>query len=200
MKEQVMDADMQANGSKVKNKGLWRKFFHLVRLAKIPYVGLAIYFAISLSTVYVAAKLPQVEGDVFTGNASIENIAWVIAIELLTNLVGMVMIVSMGIIGGRIDRNFRNAIWQKILRLEPKYFDQVSANSLLSRMTDDAESMKDFITLILSEITGMTTTVATITAMSTMNKGLAVMMAVFIPVFMIFGFVVGQLRCVSEIM
>lgn len=194
MKEQVIDADMQANGSKVKNKGLWRKFFHLVRLAKIPYIGLAIYFAISLSTVYVAVQLPQVESDVFTGNASVENIAWVIAVELLMNLVGMVMIVSMGIIGGRIDRNFRNAIWQKILRLEPKYFDNISANTLLSRMTDDAESMKNFITMILSEITGITTTIATITAMSTMNKGLAVMMAIFIPVFVIFGFVVGRIK------
>ena len=56
MKEQVIAADMQADGSKVKNKGLWRKFFHLVRLAKIPYIGLAIYFLISLSTVYVAVR------------------------------------------------------------------------------------------------------------------------------------------------
>lgn len=194
MKEQVKDADMQANGSKVKNKGLWRKFFHLVRLAKIPYIGLAIYFLISLSTVYVAVRLPQVESDVFTGNASVENIAWVIGVELLMNLVAVVMIASMGIIGGRIDRNFRNAIWDKILRLEPKYFDSVSANSLLSRITDDAESMKDFIMLILSEITGITTTVATIAAMSTMNKGLAVVLAVFVPVFMIFGFIVGRVR------
>lgn len=194
MKEQVNDADMQANGSKVKNKGLWRKFFHLVRLAKIPYIGLAVYFLISLSTVYVAVRMPQVESDVFTGNASVENIAWVIGVELLMNLVGVVMIASMGIIGGRIDRNFRNAIWGKVLRLEPKYFDSVSANSLLSRITDDAESLKDFIMLILSEITGITTTVATIAAMSTMNKGLAVVLAVFIPVFMIFGFIVGRIR------
>ena len=194
MKEQTIDPVMQENGEKVRNKGLWRKFFHLIRLAKIPYIGLAIYFLISLSTVYVAVRLPQVESDVFTGNASVENIAWVIAVELAMNMVGVIMIASMGVIGGRIDRNFRNAIWQKILRLEPKYFDRVSANSLLSRITDDAESMKDFITLILSEITGATTTVATITAMTTMNKGLAVMMAVFIPVFMIFGFIVGQIK------
>lgn len=194
MKEQKIDPVMQENGSKVKNKGLWRKFFHLIRLAKIPYIGLVIYFLLSLSTVYVAVKLPQVESDVFTGNASAANIAFVIGVELATSLIAVVMISSMGVIGGRIDRNFRNAIWQKILRLEPKYFDSVSANSLLSRITDDAESMKDFIMLILSEITGITTTVATITAMSTMNKGLAVMMAVFIPIFTFFGFIVGRIK------
>ncbi len=194
MKEQVPDASMAVKGEKVKDRGLWRKFFHLIRLAKIPYIGLAIYFLISLSTVYVAVRLPQVESDVFTGNASVENIAWVIAVELASSLVAVVMIASMGIIGGRIDRNFRNAIWQKILRLEPKYFDGVSANSLLSRMTDDAESMKDFIMLILSEITGITTTVATITAMSTMNKGLAVIMVIFIPVYIFFGFLVGRIK------
>lgn len=194
MKEQTIDPVAQANGGKVKNKGLWRKFFHLIRLAKIPYIGLVIYFLLSLSTVYIAVKLPKVESDVFTGNASVANIAWVIGVEMANMLVVLVMISSMGVIGGRIDRNFRNAIWQKILRLEPKYFDSVSANSLLSRITDDAESMKDFIMLILSEITGITTTVATITAMSTMNKGLAVMMAVFIPIFTFFGFIVGRIK------
>lgn len=194
MKEQIAEPDMQKNGGKVENKGFWRKFFHLVRLAKIPYIGLVIYYLVSLSTVYVAVRMPQVESDVFTGNASVKNIAWVIAVELATTLISLVMISSMGIIGGRIDRNFRNAIWQKILRLEPKYFDTVSANSLLSRMTDDAESMKDFIMLVISELTGIATTVATIAAMSTMNKGLAILMVVFIPIFLIFGFVVGRIR------
>lgn len=176
---------MQINGEKVKSKGLWRKFFHLIRLAKVPYVGIVLHFLISLSTVYVALKLPQVNSDVFTGNASVENIAFVIIVELAMTLIGVVMLVSYGWIGGQIDRNFRNAIWQKILRLEPKYFDTVSANSLLSRMTDDAESLKDFILLIVSELTSITTTVATIAAMTTMNAGLAVVMAGLIPVYIV---------------
>ncbi len=185
---------MRMDGEKVKNKGLWKKFFHLVRLAKIPYLGIVFYFLISLSTVYVAVKLPQVNSDVFTGNASVANIAFVIAVELATTLVAVVMLASYGWIGGRIDRNFRDAIWQKILRMEPKYFDTISPNTLLSRMTDDAESMKGFILLVVSELTSITTTVATIAAMTTMNKGLAVVMAVMIPIYILFGFLLGRFR------
>lgn len=189
-----MRSETQADGSEVKNKGLWRKFFHLVRLAKIPWIGTILYLCVNFSTVYIAVKLPQVEGDIYSGNASVANIAFVICVELISSLLVSVMLAANGVIGGRIDRNFRNAIWNKILRLEPKYFDDISANTLLSRMTDDAESMKDFILLIISEITGITTTVATITAMSTMNKGLAVIMAIFIPVITIFGFLIGRLK------
>lgn len=185
--------DMQ-DGRKVKNKGLWRKFFHLVRLAKVPWIGILFYLIISMGSVYIAVRLPQVDAEIYTGNASAANIAWVICVELASALLVSVMLVAYGIIGGRIDRNFRDAIWNKILHLEPKYFDTVSANTLLSRMTNDAESLKDFLLLILQEITGITTTVATVTAMSTMNKGLAVVMIVFVPVIMVFGFLIGRLK------
>ena len=194
MNEKAESVAVQADGKKVKNKGLWRKFFHLVRLAKIPWIGIAVYFCINLSVVYVAVRMPQVESDIYTGNVSVANVAWVIAVELISGILVSVMMAAYGIIGGRIDRNFRDAIWNKILRMEPKYFDEISPNTLLSRMTDDAESMKDFILLIISELTGITTTVATIAAMSTMNKGLAVVMAVFIPVITLFGFLIGRLR------
>ena len=186
--------NMDFDGSSVKNKGLWRKFFRLVRYAKIPWIGLIVYLLVNQFTVYVAVKLPQVESDVFTGNASVSNIAFLIIVELISSLLVCVLLAAYGVIGGRIDRNFRNAIWGKILRMEPKYFDKVSANTLLSRMTDDAESMKDFILLIISEITAITTTVATVAAMTTMNKGLAVIMAVFVPVYLIFGVIVGRIK------
>lgn len=190
-----MKSDMKTDGSKVVNRGLWRKFIHLVRLAKVPWIGLIIYLAVSMSTVYIAVNMPQVEADIYSGNASVENIIWVIAVDVIQGiLIGGGMLAAYGVIGGRIDRNFRDAIWDKILRLEPRYFDTVSPNTLLSRMTDDAESMKDFILLILSEITGITTSIATIAAMSTMNKGLAVVMIVYIPVVILFGFLVGRLK------
>ena len=185
---------MDFDGSSVKNKGIWRKFIRLVRYAKIPWIGLIVYLLVNQFTVYVAVKLPQVESDVFTGNASVSNIAFLIIVELISSLLVCVLLAAYGVIGGRIDRNFRNAIWGKILRMEPKYFDKISANTLLSRMTDDAESMKDFILLIISEITAITTTVATIAAMTTMNKGLAVIMAIFVPIYLIFGVIVGRVK------
>lgn len=184
----------QMSASKVKNKGLWKKFFHLVRLAKVPWFGVLIYLAVSMSTVYIAVRLPQVDADIYSGNASVENVIWVIVVNLVSAFLVSVMTAAYGIIGGRIDRNFRDAIWNKILHLEPKYFDQIEPNTLLSRLTDDAESMKEFILLLVSEITGIATTVATIAAMSTMNKGLAVIMVIFIPIVMAFGFLLGRLK------
>ncbi len=178
----------------VKNKGLWRKFFNLVRYAKVPWIGIVLYFIVNLSTVYIAVRLPQVNADIYSGNASVENIIWVIAVELVSAVLVSCMLLAYGVIGGRIDRNFRDAIWNKILRLEPKYFDQVAPNSLLSRITDDAESMKSFILMIVGEVTGVITTIATIAAMSSMNKGLAVIMVIFVPVTMIFGFLLGRLK------
>lgn len=189
-----MKAEPKTEENRVKNRGLWRKFFHLVRYARIPWIGILIYFIVNLSTVYVAVMLPQVDADIYSGDASVANIAFVIVVELASSLLSSIMTAAYGVIGGRIDRNFRNAIWHKILRLEPKFFDKVSPNTLLSRLTDDAESMKDFILLILSEITGITTTVATIAAMSTMNRELAVIMILYVPVNMVFGFLIGRLK------
>jgi len=185
---------MEENGKKVENRNLWKKFLHLIRVADIPWIGLLVYMGINFFTVYAAVRLPQVESDIYTGNASVQNIIWVIAVDLASSVLVSVMLAAYGVIGGRIDRNFRDAVWKKLLALEPKYFEEVPANTMLSRITDDAESMKDFLLLIIGEITGIAATGATIMAMSTMNKGLAVIMAVFIPVIVFCGFLFGRMK------
>lgn len=190
-----MNEEVKIVEKTVKKKGLWRKFFRLVRLARVPWLGIVLYFIVSTGSIYLALALPQVQGDFFAGDASVKNVVTVIVIEFLSSFLISVMLLANGVIGGRIDRNFRNAIWDKILHLEPKYFDQISPNTLLSRITDDAESLKTFIMQIfVTEITGLATTIATVAAMATMDIKLVYIMAVFIPLVILGGFLVGRLK------
>ena len=155
----------------VRQKGIWKKFFHLVKLAKVPWLGILLYFVVSAGSIYLAVLLPQVKGDFFAGDASVKNVITVLVVEFISSLLVSAMLLANGIIGGKIDCNFRNVIWEKILRLEPKYFEQISPNTLLSRITDDAESMKTFIMQILvTEITALGTTIATLSAMASMDS------------------------------
>lgn len=186
---------MGEDAKKEKKRGIWKKFLHLVKLAKVPWLGILLYLVVSSGSIYLAVLLPQVQGDFFAGNASVKNVVTVIVVEFISSMLVSVMLLANGIIGGKIDRNFRNAIWEKILSLEPKYFDQISANTLLSRITDDAESLKTFILQIfVSELTALATTIATLTAMASMDIKLVYIMAVFIPLVILAGFLLGRLK------
>ncbi len=182
-------------GQAVHNRGIWKKFLHLIRLAKVPWFGIVIYLVVSVGSIYLAVMVPQVNGDFFAGDASVSVVLTVIGYEMLSTVLVYMMLLAYGVIGGRIDRNFRNAIWNKFLHMEPRYYEGVSPEMLLSRITNDAEVMKTvIISLIIPELTGIGTTVATVVAMSSINIKLAYIMAVFIPIVLVTGFFIGRIR------
>lgn len=195
MKSEKTAKGAQPGDGKVRNKGLWKRFFHLVWLAKIPWIAVILCQGISFGSIMIAVRIPKIQGDFFAGNASVQNVVTIIGCELAMTVLVSVMLFANGVIGGRIDRNFRNAIWKKILHLEPKYFEQVSSNTLLSRITADAEGMKTFIlNILVAEIMSVTETAAMITAMARMDSKLVFIMAVFVPIVLAFGFLVGRLK------
>lgn len=76
-----MKDENRVAGETVKTRGLWKKFIHLVRLARVPWLGIVLYLIASTVSIYIAVALPQVNGDFFAGNASVENVITVIVFE-----------------------------------------------------------------------------------------------------------------------
>ena len=179
----------------VENRGIWKKFFKVLVHAKIPWIGIVIYLIANTVLIWLALKMPVVQGNFFAGDASIPTVLTVIVISIVTEILSTGVLLVKDIVSARIDRNFRNSLWKKILNLEPKFFDQVSSNTLLSRMTNDAESLKTFVMdIVLAEIISFSTAFATIVAMTSMNKNLAIIMAIMIPVILLIAFIMGRLN------
>jgi ATP-binding cassette subfamily B protein AbcA/BmrA len=179
----------------LQNRGIWRRFFHTCAVAHIPYLTLLFY--IVLNTVYstLVVYIPEVNANFFTGDASVQSIAMFLGAELLSTALSQAMLYVKHVFRARTNRNLRNVLWGKILRLKPSYFDRVSANTLLSRITVDADCLNTVIMdIVLYAFFLIYMLVLTLREMSSISLQAAIWLMIFTPVFFLFSFVVGRLN------
>lgn len=186
-------------GSEIKQSGIWRRFFHTCKVAEIPYGTLLLYFAAGIVQYTILIKVPQVSADFFNGDASVESIAAFLSVEIISMLVVQFVLYMNHLFRARTDRNLRNVLWRKILHLKPKYYDRVSASTLLSRITTDTESLNEFIMdVILESFYSIYSLVFTIVEMSGISLKASFALLVFVPVSLLISFGIGRLNLKVE--
>lgn len=194
-KQIAYSGSIEAEMAGISDKGIWRKFFRMAKMAKIPWLWIVMYMGVTVISLGLMILMVQVSGRFNSGDASVSNVIIILAVEMVSSVFTVFMLLARGVVGARVDRNFRNVLWKKILHMEPKFFDEVPANALISRITSDVESLKSFLLdVFLGEVTGLMTAITTVTAMATMDVRLAYIMAVFIPIVLLVGFLMGRLR------
>lgn len=181
--------------AKIEKKGVWKRFFHTCKVANIPYLTLLLYIALNIVQSRLVVKMPQVSGNFFTGDASVESISMFIGVELAITLIVQIVLYVNHIFRYKTNRNLRNVLWGKILRMKPSYYDKVSPNTLLSRITVDTDSLNAFILDVVLAIAFQIYYLSlTIKEMSGISMKAAVMMLVFVPLSLLITFVVGRLN------
>lgn len=114
---------MKENEAEVRinpNKGIWKSFFRLCLKAKLPIVSIIIYCIISM----IGSKLFylfQVKRGTFAGNVSVQIVTMVIVSSILVSLIGQINTFVGAVVNAKIDRNFRNVLWNKVLSLPMKF-------------------------------------------------------------------------------
>lgn len=194
-KQPILTQSGDRTQSKITNKGMWKRFFHTCKVARIPYLTLLLYIVLNAAQSILTVKMPQVNANFFTGDASVESITMFLGVELLTNVIGQIVLYVNQVFRVRTDRNLRNVLWGKILRLKPSYYDRVSANTLLSRITVDTDSLNAFIMDVLLGIAFQVyMLILTLKEMSGISMRAAVFMLAFVPLSLLISFVMGRLN------
>lgn len=143
----------------------------------------------------ILVKIPQVNGNFFSGDVSIESVSMFIGFELLSMVVTQGVLYVNHVVRYRINRNLRNVLWGKILRLKPAYFDKVSASTLISRITVDADSLNEFVLdVVLETATQIYYLVLTIVAMSAISIKAGLILLAFVPFTFLVSFIIGRLN------
>ncbi len=182
-----------AEGAKVRQKGVWKRFFHMLKLANLPYLWIFIYVALTVGEGQILIRIPQVNGNFFAGDASVGSVLKFIGFELLSTAVSLVMLFFNHIIRYRTNRNLRNTLWGKILRLRPAYFDRVSSNTLISRITIDTEAVNEIVfDIVLELLTSIYYLTLTLREMSAISLKASLIMLAFAPLSVLLAFIVGR--------
>lgn len=182
-------------GSKIEHKGVWKRFFYTWKVANVPYFTLLLYIIISVAETFVLIKMPQVNANFFTGDASVESIAMFIGVELTITVVTQISLYVNHIFRYKTDRNLRNVLWGKILRMKPSYYDKVAPSTLLSRITVDTGSFNAFIMdVVLAVAFQIYYLILTIMEMSDISLQAAFLMLAFVPLSLLITFIMGRLN------
>ncbi|WP_414839093.1 ABC transporter ATP-binding protein [Carnobacterium sp. TMP28] len=77
--------------------------------------------------------------------------------------------------------NIRNRLYEKVGSLGMRYFDQTPAGTVVSRVTNDTETIKEFWTVFLNISNGLFSVIAITVAMFALNWRMALVFLLFIP-------------------
>lgn len=185
--------------AKIVHKNVWHRFFHTVKVANIPYITFIIFIIISIATNTFLIYIPQVNADFFNGDASAKSVTAFLGCEFASTFAVQIMLYSNQVFRAKSNRNLRNVLWGKILKVKPRFYDKVSANTLLSRITIDTESLNAFLLDIIWElIMSIYMLILTIREMSKISLKASFVLLVFVPVAILISFVMGRLNIKFE--
>ncbi|WP_046216234.1 ABC transporter ATP-binding protein [Paenibacillus wulumuqiensis] len=176
------------------NRGIWKTFFHLCIKARLPILWILGYMLVAMIAARLGLMVPDLTGQIFGGNVTVQIVSLVIIYDLVSSAAGQINGLGLDIINARIDRNFRNVLWDKILKLPPCFFDKLPAQSLISRITIDTQLLRSFISqVVIGELLGIYTFYITLRQVSQYNQSLSYLLLGVIPVMLILAFVFGRL-------
>lgn len=89
----------------------------------------------------------------------------------------------------------RTTLFRKIHTLGMRYFDQTPAGSIVSRVSNDTESLNEFWYVFMTVITGIFAVGSSFLAMLQINKKIALVMLIFLPILL---FIIGYYQKYSS--
>ncbi|MBS4461186.1 MULTISPECIES: ABC transporter ATP-binding protein [unclassified Facklamia] len=147
-----------------------------------------LFSAVSSFITVIMPRIIQTYIDQYLGNASAT-----IQIALLFAGIYLVLILLQAVsnyfsnylfrmASEKTVESIRNQIYTKVNGLGMRYFDQTPAGSIVSRITNDTETLKDFWNVFFSLFEGIVTSVSVFIGMYVLNAKMALLFLIFIPI------------------
>lgn len=136
-------------------KQVWRRFISFLQSTQLPWPLIFLAVVFSLISTKIGTLFPDYQQKLTSGELSTETILTAIAILLASALAVVVSTYINGYTTALINRNVRNKVWQKLLRLPLSVYQETHPRALISRMTNDTEAAGDlFVTVLTNLLSG----------------------------------------------
>jgi len=181
-------------------KGTMKKLFQYLRVYKISFIAVFIFASASAGFSIVGPKiLGEATTLIFKGSmAKIEGtggidfdaiekiIVLLIVLYLFSALFGYIQGWIMSGVSMKVSYNFRKEISEKINRMPFRYFDNTNQGEVLSRVTNDVDTLSQTLNQSLGQIiTSTTTVIGVLIMMLTISWQLTLVVLGIIPLSML---------------
>ena len=141
-----------AEGAKVRQKGVWKRFFHMLKLANLPYLWIVIYVLLTVVEGQILIRIPQVNGNFFSGDVSVGSVLKFLGFELLNTAISLVMLFFGRQLLSMFTTSNQDVIEWGMVRMMttfPFYFAGGLMNALTGAMRGSGHSTAAFVVVLV---------------------------------------------------
>ena len=169
-----------------------KHFIKLIRAAKPRYLFFIIGILAGIVGTLIQLQVPKMVQPLvnsFGHGVNGGKVALVIALYIGSAAVSAIAAIVLGIFGESVVKNLRTRVWDKMIHLPVKYFDEVKTGEMSSRLANDTTQVKNLIANSIPQaFTSILLLVGSIVFMLQMQWRLTLAMIIAVPVVMLIMF------------
>jgi len=179
-----------------KDRGSMGRFFRMLQKARLPYLWILAYIAITALLTNVGISVTEYTAELFAGNVNFGTVVLpFLAFTLLSQLISSVNKIMSNLCVARIDRNIRKMIWSKTVRLPLRYYEKNKPKEMISRITTDITAISQLIMQVFVAIlTSAYTLVITLGKIGSYDQKLMIALIAVLPLNLVIAFVMGKMK------
>ncbi|HEY4399720.1 MAG TPA: ABC transporter ATP-binding protein [Lactobacillaceae bacterium] len=165
-------------------------FVKLISSTKPRYLLLIIGVILGVTATLIQLSVPKVAASLV--NHFSTHLDYGLLIEVIGLFIGGAVIsmasgAILGVFGENVVANLREKVWRQLIALRVKYFDEVKAGEMSSRLSNDTTQVKDLLASTFPRtLSSILTLAGSIIMMVTMDWHMTVAMVIVVPIAMIF--------------
>lgn len=177
---------------KAVDKTSMKHFIALIRAAKPRYLFFAIGILAGIIGTFIQLQVPKMVQPLvnsFSQGVDGSKVAVVIALYIISALVSAGAAIVLGFFGESVVKNLRTRVWDKMIHLPVKYFDEVKTGEMSSRLANDTTQVKNLIANAIPQaFTSILLLIGSVIFMIQMQWRLTLAMIIAVPVVMLIMF------------
>lgn len=189
MEEQVKDLQIK------QEKGVWKRYIILLVKARLPIVWLLIYIAAEIFLVNVGVSETDYTAKLFDGDVSVKNVTSLVVVLIINMVLSSASVLIREILTARTDRNARLAIWNKLLHIPMKFFNNENPEEAISRIVSNATCVSSTLCFVIIPIgTAAYSIFACVRKVYQYDWRLSATLVCSIPLAVLVAFITGRLK------
>ncbi len=170
--------------------------FSMLKKARLPYLWLIGYIDISMILANTGIQVTEYTAEMFAGNVSFTGIILPFLLySLLSLCISSISGIASGLCTARIDRNLRRSLWDSMVHLPFRFYQDNRPKEMISRVTTDVTAISQLVMQVFLEfITTFYTCALILGKIYSYDLKLMLTLPVILPLQIIIAWIAGQLR------
>ena len=173
-----------------------KRYQNIFREVRIPWVMLAVLLILNIIESHVFLEQTTLTADIIDASQKAINANQLVRF-IVVLLVNSALSISINYINGWTDQKLsygvRNKLWNKLMHLPTRYYDQESGDTLVSRVTTDSDHSATYFNIAIKFVSTVYASAVAVRQMYRYSPQLTFYMLIAMPILLTISALVGKL-------